>query len=302
MGGKMGISKLKDLKVRFGMSLLASLMTVLAIVSAPHPVFSFIFLGYAGLLMALALFEYFRLVQKKGLEPPSSLGISLGIVYLIASYLNAIAPPFLPKALSVILPEMVLGIAFFVCFAFFAYKQKSALLHIASTFFGIIYIAIPFGLIVRIPFLFGRESWEGIFWLVFLLVVTKSADMGAYFVGRLFGRRKLATTLSPNKTLEGALGGLFLSALFSILLLYFAQQSPYFTIHLSPFFSILLGLGVGLLGELGDLAESLLKRDADVKDSNSIPGIGGILDMVDSLLFTAPLLYIFLKTYLLFQL
>jgi phosphatidate cytidylyltransferase len=119
--------------------------------------------------------------------------------------------------------------------------------------------------------------------------------MGGYFVGRFLGRHKLAEELSPNKTKEGALGGLIAAILMSVLLLFIGQRWGGVFSRFSYTEFIFLGLVMGFLGQVGDLAESLLKRDVGVKDSNKIPGVGGLLDMVDSLLFTSPLVYLFLK-------
>ena len=121
-----------------------------------------------------------------------------------------------------------------------------------------------------------------------MIVVTVMTDVGAYFAGKKFGKKKLAPNLSPGKTIEGAAGGLML-ALIASLVMYFINSA-----HLSFFMAVLLGILFGIVGQAGDLAESLLKRDAGVKDSNGLPGLGGVLDIVDSLLFTAPLTYLVL--------
>ena len=129
---------------------------------------------------------------------------------------------------------------------------------------------------------------DGWIWLIFMLAGTWACDTSAYFVGKSFGKRKLAPVLSPKKTLEGALGGLLGSVLVSYL----------FSSYIYPFLSmpkmLLLGLMVGIAAEVGDLLESAFKREAGIKDSSRlIPGHGGILDRIDSALFTAPLVYYF---------
>ncbi|MBU6148593.1 MAG: CDP-archaeol synthase, partial [Verrucomicrobia bacterium] len=123
--------------------------------------------------------------------------------------------------------------------------------------------------------------------VVYLVAVTKMADVGGYFMGRLFGRIKLAPNISPSKTIVGAVFGLISSMLMSLLL------SCY--INIQFFEAMILGLILGVAAELGDLAESVLKRDAQVKDSNQIPGLGGILDLIDSLLFTTPILFAYFR-------
>jgi len=123
-------------------------------------------------------------------------------------------------------------------------------------------------------------------WFIFLLVVTKISDIAGYFIGKTVGKRRLSK-ISPNKTVEGSLAGL-LAAVFSAYLFHFI-----FPVQLVE--ALILGLIFGSLSQIGDLAESLLKRDAGVKDSNNLPGIGGVLDLLDSLVFTAPFLWIYLS-------
>ena len=118
-------------------------------------------------------------------------------------------------------------------------------------------------------------------------------DIGAYFVGRLMGKRKLIPAVSPKKTVEGALGGLVFSALTGL------GVCAYFNLPFSPLLAFLIALIVGASGQVGDLAESALKRTANVKDSGSLlPGHGGMLDRIDSLLFGVPLAHLlFLSLY-----
>jgi phosphatidate cytidylyltransferase len=125
-----------------------------------------------------------------------------------------------------------------------------------------------------------------------LIAVTKITDVGAYFVGKLFGKHPLAPYLSPRKTIEGAIGG-FCSAV--ALSLFFCIIGRSVGWDLSVWHAAWLGMVIGILSQVGDLAESLLKRDAAVKDSNRIPGIGGVLDLLDSVLFTSPVVYFFIR-------
>ena len=130
-------------------------------------------------------------------------------------------------------------------------------------------------------------------WVVFALFTTFACDTSAYFIGRALGSRTLAPGISPGKTREGAEGG-FLGAILAAYLLDRLLGLP-----LSPMQAVYIGAGVGILGQLGDLAESWLKRGAGAKDSGAIfPGHGGVLDRLDSVAFTAPLVY-YLMTWLL---
>lgn len=138
-------------------------------------------------------------------------------------------------------------------------------------------------------FLFAlRFQEQGLLAVLYLVAVAKMVDNGGLFFGRLLGRHKLAPKISPGKTIEGLLGGLCTGALTAFLL------GPSCTKG-TPLFFLLFGLSISVLAVLGDLAESLLKRRAGVKDSGSLlPGIGGILDLMDSVLLPAPVAYLLL--------
>ncbi|MBM4124999.1 MAG: phosphatidate cytidylyltransferase, partial [Nitrospira sp.] len=147
--------------------------------------------------------------------------------------------------------------------------------------FGILYIGLTMG-----HLLLTRSLAEGEFLIFFLVLVTWAGDTGAYYAGVSLGRRKLAPVISPNKTLEGLLGGLLLAILVSI------GAGLWFLPSFSLTDCLALGLVLTLTGMVGDLAESVLKRSAGVKDSGSlIPAHGGMFDRLDSLLFTAPAFY-----------
>jgi phosphatidate cytidylyltransferase len=125
------------------------------------------------------------------------------------------------------------------------------------------------------------------------IFVPKSCDIGAYFAGRLLGRHPMTPVLSPKKTWEGAVGGLTTSALFTIAI---DRLGPVHVLQGDWFLEILFGVSVGALGMLGDLAESLLKRDCRHKDaSHVVPGFGGVLDVVDAVVFSLPLTFLWLK-------
>ena len=126
------------------------------------------------------------------------------------------------------------------------------------------------------------------------LVLTWASDIGAYFVGRALGKRKLIPSVSPGKTVAGAVGALVVTALVSWLYVRFVLE-PYAQLGLRPVWAVLFGLVVSVAAQVGDLAESLLKREGGVKDSSHLlPGHGGILDRFDSLLFVLPLAHLLL--------
>src|SRR3569832_129744 len=190
-----------------------------------------------------------------------------------------------PEWARVALPMTVIGfISFFV--AHFR-NSENALLHVAVEFFGVCYLAIPFSFMLAILYP-PTAAEDGRFWLIYLIAVTKITDVGGYFVGKLVGKHPLAPQLSPKKTVEGAVGGFCFAVVMSLFL---ASIGHLLGLKLSYFNATWLGMLIGVLAQVGDLAESVLKRDALVKDSYKIPGIGGILDMMDSLLLTAPVIF-----------
>jgi phosphatidate cytidylyltransferase len=157
-----------------------------------------------------------------------------------------------------------------------------AVREIGMTLIGLFWVCFFFGHLVLI-----REQPLGSGWIFFLFLVVWAGDTGAYYVGRYAGRRKLFEKISPNKTIEGAVGGLCSSVIGAVL---------GWGLFLSPDYSftqaVVLGALLAVVGQMGDLVESLLKRSAGVKDSGSLfPGHGGVLDRFDGILLSAPVLY-----------
>ncbi len=239
-----------------------------------------------ALITCVAVWEYEQFVKAKG-------GRLLFPVLLIFTLLEVLSF-FIAAKYSWLMgaPIIVFFVAFMSLFALHFNEKEGAIVDLAVSSFGLTYIVVPMGMILGILYYSGGQ--DGRWWVAYLLVVTKITDIGAYFAGNLWGRRKLAPTISPGKTVEGTVFGLVcaLAASYG-----FYQLSLYSSVehfHISFTECIVFGLILGLLGPLGDLSESLLKRDANKKDSNALPGLGGILDMVDSLLFNAPILYLYL--------
>ena len=165
----------------------------------------------------------------------------------------------------------------------------------AFTLFGLLYVPWPFSFVTKIIFLLPRDngSVTGHWYVLWLIVVTKFSDMGAYVTGSLIGKHPLIPHISPKKTWEGFFGALVFSigggcGLLAIM--------PHKLGYLQQIDAVVLGLVLGFAAIIGDLAESIIKRSADVKDSGKfLPGIGGALDLIDSILFTAPLLFFYLR-------
>ncbi len=161
-------------------------------------------------------------------------------------------------------------------------ERNGGLEHATRSAFGFVYACLPLAMLVFID-----RYPAGNVWIFFLVAVIFASDTGAFYFGRFFGKRRLHPSVSPGKTWEGALGGL----LCSLIPVYFFQA--YF--HVDKVVVFFLAVAFSLVGQIGDLAESLLKRSCGVKDSGSIlPGHGGVLDRIDGLIFAVPVLYAYL--------
>lgn len=157
---------------------------------------------------------------------------------------------------------------------------------IGKVILGPIYLCLPLAMLVLIDL---YPQGNGKMWIFFLLVVIFSNDTGAYYSGKFFGKHKLYEAISPNKTWEGAIGGVFLSLILSHL---FLRLFPFQPVDAGIIVLIII---LSIVGQIGDLVESMLKRNHGIKDSGGIlPGHGGILDRIDGLIFAIPVLYIYL--------
>jgi len=178
-----------------------------------------------------------------------------------------------------------------LCIRQFVSRSNTAgILAISTTLFGLMYVPWLLNFIQKINFF---PNANGTYYVLYFVLVTKFSDTGAYALGSLLGKHKMIPRISPGKTWEGFAGAVALSTLASVLFAYFAAKR---LTGMNPIHAVLLGVLLGSAAVVGDLIESLFKREAGVKDSgNSFPGIGGILDLLDSLLFNAPLMYLYLR-------
>ena len=177
-------------------------------------------------------------------------------------------------------------------------QMKKSLVTVSATVLGVVYVAVLAGCLVGVRMMpdsltqpLTLRLSSKLLLMFFAMVIF--ADTGAYYTGRLIGRHKLAPRISPGKTIEGVVGGLVAAiAAGPLSRIVFFHEIP--IVH-----AIVLGALIGVLGPVGDLAESMLKRGADVKDSGKLlPGHGGMLDRVDSILFCAPLLYYYSRLFI----
>ncbi|MBL0314658.1 MAG: phosphatidate cytidylyltransferase [Flavobacteriales bacterium] len=229
----------------------------------------------------IGLFEYYRMfAQGEQNQPRWFLGMGTGVLIYLLIFLHAneVVDANLLWVIGMILPVMY-------C-AELVYRQKTALTNLSVTVFGWIYVVLPFALINEIPVLTGQFEWQLPLGMFLLLWVN---DTGAYFAGKYLGKHKLFPSVSPNKTIEGLIGGILLSMTLSFIL------SQYFTVLVLKDW-LVTAVIVAVFGNLGDLFESHLKRSYGIKDSgNIIPGHGGVLDRFDGLFLTAPFLFFYLK-------
>ena len=237
-------------------------------------------LGILGIVTGgLCLFEFYNILEKKGFSPFKVSGIIGGVIVFSGLWLSIYQEGLKPIYTCIFFPII------FWLFCVQALKRgvNDTIKNISATVFGIIYICFFLSFIMPI-----RHMSNGLSVVLIVLLITKGGDIGGYLFGRKFGRRKFSS-FSPNKTVEGALFGLFSSLMIAIGL----NTLP--GMKILPFYIIApFGLLVGASGICGDLIESIIKRDMEVKDSSSaIPAFGGLLDILDSLLISIPAAYYF---------
>lgn len=277
---------MSNLQQRLALGSCAALFSILLIWFSPYPVFRPFFALVVAALISVAASELYSIAKSKNYHPLVILGVTGCFLYALSVYAST------QYSHAEIYPYLILFSTLIGSFLYFFKTGADPLANLSITFFALIYIAIPLSTWFNIAYFFPEGSMqEGRWWLFYLLAVTKLTDMGAYFIGSSLGKHKLTPYISPGKSWEGAIGGLLFGVATSLA---FYKLTP----HIKLTFIQSLGLGfiLSVMGQLGDLAESLIKRDAGVKNSSRIPGLGGILDMLDSLVFTSPILYIFLKT------
>jgi phosphatidate cytidylyltransferase len=284
-------------------------------------IYFFILIAAIGVL---ALQEFYAITEAKGMTPQRWTGLAGVLLTLLAFFHEQlqffILPFFIDKGGISLLTKLQLFITlyFLVLVAVLLielFRNKgSVVLNAAATMMGMAYIGIFLGTLIGIRELFGMEfpvslamqhanglspladdavrattyAWGG--WTVIAIFVSLwMCDTMAYFGGMTMGRHKLFERISPKKTWEGAVWG-FLGAVIAMLVMR-SLVLPYVAVHQA----VVLGLIIGIFGQIGDLVESSMKRDAGIKDSSTlIPGHGGVLDRFDSLIFTAPILYLYI--------
>ena len=235
----------------------------------------------------LSLYEFFTMSfsPKRGFRKVLALSLGLLTLVIINYYLNYLTFDY-TRGMNFLLPgfyALITSTIFIFSLRQLIHYPKNSIFRteLHGVIFGIGYICLFLSFLV-----FIRDHTAGVQWIFFILCILWLGDSGAYFVGKAIGRRKLSPAISPNKTVEGAAGGVVAS-----LLAGFACKSIFLP-ELPAVHCFFLTLVIALAGQLGDLCESSFKRIRGVKDSGTLlPGHGGILDRIDSLLFAAPVAY-----------
>ncbi|MCH7869240.1 MAG: phosphatidate cytidylyltransferase [Myxococcales bacterium] len=269
-----------------------------------------LYLAVVATFGVLAQREFYGLIEDKGAEPLVMPGLGFGLaVMLIAYWGNEYHTMLLVTASLLVFMIAQLGKP----------EITEALASISGTFFGVFYVAwlLSHAIVLRFFYKtalgrygaqdleqFGLVPDSGAFFMTYVLAVVAACDAGAYFAGRAYGRRKLAPKISPNKTVEGALGGLLAALVVGVSCkLVYGVVAPELAAAFS--WSLVLGFApiLAAVGIVGDLVESLLKRDAKVKDTGALlPGMGGILDRIDAPLLAIPVMYYMLLAWVEFNL
>lgn len=249
----------------------------------------------------IGLLEVYKGAKKHNIRPQVALGLTAGILLL---YYGWTSGPNLPQLVPILAALVLTSLVFDIIG-----KHRAPLANVSVTVFGVCYVVIlmlhfiwlrglklysPIGGNVgdaRTLTAFSHPIEHGALLVMFVLLTSWALDTGAYFVGKFYGKNKLAPRLSPGKTWEGSIGG------FTSALIIAAVAAA--IIHMPQPHGLILGALIGIFGQIGDLTESAIKREIGVKDFGSvIPGHGGIMDRLDSLVFTAPIAYWYIVTFL----
>ncbi len=244
------------------------------------------FLVLVDLIILLGLREFYVLMRAKGYQPFEVLGYFCGLAISWYAWREGVGVPLIVTGSLLLIMVREL----------FRRDMTKSLAHIAVTIFGIMYIGWMGSHLVmlrELPASLGLDDYMGVQLVFFAALLTWATDTGAYLFGVALGRHKLIPRISPNKTVEGAVGGLLAAGFCGWIC------SKGLTPFLTPLAATVVGLVVGVMAQLGDLVESMIKRDAGIKDSAElIPGHGGVLDRFDSLLFTVPVLYYYFRFFI----
>ena len=259
--------------------------------------------GIVMLLNIVGLLEFYGMVEESSLPRFKWLGLAGGVTLVSTQfiYLSGLAKAQLGEPTMGGAVELELGVFAVLLLALlvrrvFAHPAPPLFSMVGHTMLGVLYVSWLLGFLLKIYFI-ATPTGAGFdpgYCLLFFILATKCSDIGAFLLGSMIGRHKMIPKVSPAKTWEGLVGALLLSTTAAMLMAHYWGAAKLGC--MTPLDAAALGPLLGVGAVLGDLVESVLKRDSGVKDSGSFfPGIGGILDLLDSLLFNAPLMFLYLR-------
>lgn len=252
----------------------------------------YIYIVMAGVITIFALREFYDMTERAGARVPRVIGLTAGLAVVLVQWLMGLDTLDFAGGLTTFVftrPGTVVGILTIACLLSLLVRVwtgniEGALLSVGATILGLIYIPVMITFMTAI-----RRNWS-IACLIGFIAVCKTGDAAAYFVGSRWGRVSLAPRVSPKKTVEGGIAALVASVLVALLCTRLGA------LKLAPVMACVFGLLIGIVAIVGDLAESVMKRDSQIKDSATfLPGFGGVLDLIDDLLFAAPVAYYFFR-------
>lgn len=246
---------------------------------------AFAVLIFTNILVAFGMIDFMYITNRGGSKLLRTYGLIMGLLLhtmlFFRYFFHEPSSEFIIQCTTLILLGMFL-------IQLFRQETQFTIHGICTTMCSIVYVVWLFSYIMRIIYL---QEIDGRWAILALLVITKAGDIFAYFVGSNFGKHKLIPKISPNKTIEGSIGGIVGSIILSIIVVKIIPLAGFSTLD-----ALILGVALGAFGQLGDLAESMLKRNGKVKNSGEyIPGMGGVLDLLDSILFSAPVMYYYIR-------
>ena len=292
-------SRLSILVRRSASTVVLWVVVLTALFSGNKLVSDYLFLLAMVVLAGAGLAEFYGLAEKRDLVCFKGWGIFGGVLLMLGTFLQLtghIGTQGSPARVNDFETSFLILFVLGLCLRqFFSRSGTTGILAIATTLFGLMYVPWLLNFIQKIQFFMFRPPLEGTgkIYVLYFILVTKFSDTGAYCVGSLIGRHKMIPRISPGKTWEGFAGAILVSTAASLVFVRFLGDRME---GMNWKHAVLLGVVLSLCAVVGDLIESLFKREAGVKDSGTFfPGIGGVLDLLDSLLFNAPIMYLYVR-------
>jgi phosphatidate cytidylyltransferase len=271
-----------------------------------------LFIAVLGLIAVISVREFLGLIETMS-APPKTLATALVVVLFVAMWAASSGPLAANDVPRGIATFVLVGLTFFSVFMFLGWSlgttnPRASIPGASLAFAGVVYICLPLSCLYAVR----STNLLGNYLLVLLLVLVWCGDVAALYVGKALGTHKLAPSISPGKTWEGTFASLASSALVAVALMvfvvpklpalltrHFALDHSWSSLQISPapiWWAIVVGIGINVAAQIGDLVESMIKRAAGVKDSGTLlPGHGGMLDRIDALLFAAPIGWLLLS-------